>query len=81
MNKLKLLHSSGSLGNVSVADISDCFVCRLGKQHALPYNKSTSVTYSPFELIHSDIWGPASKPTKGGSYYYVLFIDDFTHYT
>lgn len=81
MNKLKTLHSAGCLGNISVSDISDCFGCRLGKQHALPYNKSSSVTHAPFELIHSDIWGPALQPTKGGSFYYVLFIDDFTRFT
>ena len=43
--------------------------------------KSTSFTNAPFALVHSDVWGPASQPTKGGSIYYVLFIDDFTRHT
>eukprot|EP00268_Persea_americana_P033657 TRINITY_DN3330_c0_g1_i11.p1 TRINITY_DN3330_c0_g1~~TRINITY_DN3330_c0_g1_i11.p1 ORF type:complete len:627 (-),score=65.47 TRINITY_DN3330_c0_g1_i11:2488-4368(-) len=78
---MKLLFNSGVLGNISVSDISNCFGCHFGKQHAFPYNKSTSFTTAPFALVHSDVWGPASQPTKGGSIYYVLFIDDFTRYT
>lgn len=81
LNKMKLLVSSGCLGNISITDISDCFGCRFGKQHALPYNKNLYVTRVPFDLVHSDTWGPASQLTKGGSFYYVLFIDDFTRYT
>ena len=76
LNKVKGLLSNGSLGN-----ISDCFGCKLGKQHAIPFKKSFTVTNAPFDLIHSDIWGPASQPTKGGSLYYVLFVDDYTRYT
>ncbi|KAL8123400.1 hypothetical protein AgCh_011388 [Apium graveolens] len=40
-------------------------------------------TYSlaPFDIEHSDVWGPAPMPTKGGSRYYISFIDDFTGYT
>ena len=52
---MKTLHSAGYLGNISVTEISDCFGCRFGKQHALPYNKSSSFTHAPFDLIHSDV--------------------------
>ena len=78
---MKFLFTSGVFGNISFSDISTCFGCQFGKQHAFPYNKSTSFTTAPFDLVHSDVWGPASQPTKGGSIYYVLFIDDFTRYT
>lgn len=66
---------------ITVTNILDCFGCQPGKQHALPSNKRSSVTYAPFELIHFDIWEPSSQSIKGGSLYYVLFIDDFTHFT
>lgn len=81
LNKKKLLVSCGCLGNISVTNNSDCFGCRFGKQHALPYNKSSPITHAPFDLVHSDIWGHVSQPTNGGSFYYVPFIDDFTCYT
>lgn len=57
-----------------------CDACQRGKSHQLPYPKSTSLSSSPFELIFSDVWGPA--PTSVGRHdYYVSFIDDYSKYT
>ena len=74
------MSSSGVLGNLHSHDISDCSGCKLGKFSALPFNNSTSTSFAPFDLIHSDVWGPAPISTKGGSRYYVSFIDDYTRY-
>jgi hypothetical protein len=50
------------------------------KTHQLPYGKSNNVSRFPWELIYSDVWGPA--PVSVGRYtYYVSFIDDFSKYT
>ena len=54
----------------------------MGNQHLCPYPKGTSYRATePFELIHSDVCGPMSESSIGGSHYYVTFIDDFTSYT
>lgn len=46
---LKLLVKSGSLGHISISDILDCGGgCKLSKMSALPFNKSTYVSSSPF---------------------------------
>ncbi|GJS58058.1 uncharacterized mitochondrial protein-like protein [Tanacetum coccineum] len=71
----------GSLGKLDAHDSSDCSGCKLAKFSALPFNNSVSSSNAPFDLVHSDVWGPSHVTTKGGSRYYVSFIDDFTHYT
>jgi len=79
-SRLRFLASTEALGNLKTCDISDCSGCKLAKFSALPFNRSISVSSSPFDLIHSDVWGPSTVSTKGGSRYYVSFIDDHTHY-
>ena len=31
--------------------------------------------------MHFDVWGPSPTPTIGGSYYFVIFVDDYARYT
>jgi hypothetical protein len=61
---LRFLSSIGALGNLKTCDISDCSGCKLAKFSALPFNRSISVSSSPFDLIHSDVWGPSPVATK-----------------
>ena len=30
------------------------------------------------ELVHTDLWGPSSVASLGGSRYYITFIDDLS---
>ncbi|OMO63131.1 Integrase, catalytic core [Corchorus capsularis] len=80
-SRLRYMSSVGLLGNVKYSDISDCKACKLAKFSALPFNKSTSVSNAAFDLVHSDVWGPSPVATKGGSLYYVLFVDDYSRYS
>lgn len=52
-----------------------------GKQHRLPFSKSSWRTKVPLKLVHTDIWGPATVPSLAGKRYFLLFIDDYTHKT
>ena len=55
--------------------------CQFGKKTALPFNISVSHAFSPFDLIHSNVWGASPITTQGGSRYFVIFVDDFSRYT
>ena len=45
----------------------DCISCQLGKQLALSFNNSESISNSIFKLIHSDVWGPSLVASIGES--------------
>jgi len=50
-----------------------CPVCAAGKQHHDPFPVSC-----PFELVHTDLSGPAHVPGPGGVVYLLTITDDFT---
>jgi len=80
-SRLSTLVKSGCLGPTSVESGLHCKGCHLGKQIQLPYFTSNSHSVRPFDLVHSDVWGPAPFASKGGHKYYVIFIDDHSRYT
>ena len=47
----------------------------------MPSNTSESISTDIFDLIHSDVWGPSSVSSIGGSRYFVIFVDDYSHYS
>lgn len=58
-----------------------CKSCCLGKSHKLYAPPSTTIHSKPFELIHSDLWGPSPEPSSEGYLYYIAFVDAHTKYT
>ena len=79
-SRVQQLASRGLLGSVSTKNF-DCVSCQLGKQLALPFNTSESISTNIFDLIHSDVWGPSSVSSIGGSRYFVVFVDDYSCYS
>ena len=56
-----------------------CTNCIAGKHHRMSFPKLSSFRATELlELIHTDICGPISPPTLGGSRYFLLIIDDFS---
>ena len=53
--------------------------CQLGKHVRLPFSSSNSVSYVPFQIVHANVWTSPVSNFSGFKYYLVL-IDDFTHY-
>ena len=55
-----------------------CEPCVLGKQHRLPFTASETVSTRPLDLLHMDLCGPLAVTSKGGSKYFVTFLDDYS---
>jgi transposase InsO family protein len=59
-----------------------CDGCALGKMHidefpSNPDNKKRDV----LDLVHTDVCGPMQTRSLGGTFYFMLFIDDCMRYT
>ena len=67
------------------ADLNDldfhCDICELAKSHRISYLPSFNKSSEPFEVIHSDVWGPAKIPSISNAHYFVTFIDECTRMT
>lgn len=64
---------------IDVKDWETCEDCIKGKLAKKPFQRSQSLTRSALDLVHSDVCGPITPMSYGGSRYFVSFIDDFTH--
>ncbi|GAU44848.1 hypothetical protein TSUD_112220 [Trifolium subterraneum] len=70
-------------GLPQLQDMEDtCVSCLTGKQHmeAIPKYSNWRAT-KPLELVHSDICGPITPQSNGGSRYFITFTDDFSRKT
>ena len=72
-----MLLSKGKLQELKSIDFDMCESCILGKQKNVSYLKtSRTLKVEKLELVHTDLWGPFSVASLGGSRYYIIFIDD-----
>ena len=67
--------------HISGNKIDFCAACRFGKMHQFNFPSSLSKTKRPFEIVHSDLWGPSPHVSTEGYKYYIHFVDDFTRFT
>ena len=69
--------------NITISDKDNTFFCdscMLGKQHKFSFKPSTTSSDKVGEIIHADLCGPMQKDSIGGSKYFLLIKDDYTHY-
>ncbi|RVW78786.1 Retrovirus-related Pol polyprotein from transposon TNT 1-94 [Vitis vinifera] len=56
--------------------------CQLGKHTRVSFPKRlNNRAKSPFELVHTDVWGPCRTASTLGFQYFVTFIDDYSRCT
>ncbi|KAJ9539042.1 LOW QUALITY PROTEIN: hypothetical protein OSB04_031775 [Centaurea solstitialis] len=67
------------LSNNKLNDVASCNACSLGKHCRLSFSLSRTVTYSPFDIIHPDLW-TSSIVSKLGHNYYLYFLS-FCNFT
>lgn len=48
-----------------------------GKQSHVKFSSAIHRSKGTLDYIHIDVWGPTPVPSKGGTLYFVSFIDDF----
>ena len=60
----------------------ECESYQLGKYTRVLFKKRLDhQTKSPFELVHTDVWGPSRTTSTLGFQYFVTFIDDYSSCT
>ena len=57
-----------------------CHACQLGRHVRLPFSSSSSHAAYAFDLIHCDMWTSPVLSMSGYKYYLVV-VDDFSHYS
>ena len=60
---------------------SACDTCELAKFRRPSFPDQGTRATTPLEIIHTDVWGPASTDAYNGSKYYVSYIDDYSGYS
>ncbi|CAI7763981.1 unnamed protein product [Closterium sp. NIES-53] len=60
--------------------VPPCLPCVEGRQRAAPHSSLFPPTTAPLQTLHMDVWGPARIAGHGGGHYFLLVVDDYTHY-
>ncbi|CAI7880543.1 unnamed protein product [Closterium sp. NIES-53] len=58
-----------------------CVPCVKGRQRAAPHSSEFPPTEAPLQTLHMDVWGPARVRGQGHERYFLLVVDDYSHYT
>jgi hypothetical protein len=76
---LRAMHNKGMVEDFPTCnlEVNFCEHCIYGKQSRVRFPFGETRANGILELVYSDVFGPVTVPSLGGSLYYVSFIDDF----
>jgi 5'-3' exoribonuclease 2 len=77
---LNLLGKKGFLKYMKKPCMEFCEHCVYGKAHRVSFSTSNHKSRGILDYVHTDVWGPAKVASKGGSRYFVSFVDDYSRY-
>lgn len=73
------------IGRLSVTSLlpkpNICSSCQLSKSKRLPFESNPKRSLHVLDLIHCDLWGPSPIVSTEGYRYYIIFVDDYSHFT
>ncbi|CAI5979460.1 unnamed protein product [Closterium sp. NIES-65] len=58
-----------------------CGPCVEGRLRATPHSSSLRPATEPFETLHLDVWGPASRLGPERERFFLVVVDDYSRYT
>ncbi|CAI5511336.1 unnamed protein product [Closterium sp. Naga37s-1] len=58
-----------------------CGPCVEGRLRATPHSSSLRPATEPFETLHLDVWGPAPRLGLERERFFLVVVDDYSHYT
>ncbi|CAI7840666.1 unnamed protein product, partial [Closterium sp. NIES-53] len=70
-----------SLPPLPLGPAPTCVPCVEGRQRAAPHSSEFPPTEAPLQTLHMDVWGPARVRGQGHERYFLLVVDDYSHYT
>jgi len=70
-----------SLFNACPRESLICDACEFARHTRVPYPSLGLRCNKPFDVIHSDVWGPCEVYSISGHRWFVTFIDGFSRYT
>ncbi|CAI7751527.1 unnamed protein product, partial [Closterium sp. NIES-53] len=57
-----------------------CLDCALSKLREQPHPPTESTSTAPLDRVHMDLWGPAPVRSRGGHFYFLVIVDDYSRY-
>jgi len=66
---------------VNKTELDFCSSCCMGKAHGCPLTCLKNTYSHPFELIYTDLLGPAPFISNSGYSYYISFVDAYSWFT
>uniref|UniRef100_A0A2N9IN85 Integrase catalytic domain-containing protein n=1 Tax=Fagus sylvatica TaxID=28930 RepID=A0A2N9IN85_FAGSY len=75
---MSILSKQGLLNGQKIGKLDFCEHCVLGKQCRVKFNITQHKSKGTVDYIHSDLWSPSLVSSKGGHWYLLTFIDDYS---